>query len=122
MGKRVRTRDGRGAGARSDRGQVVPLVAAVVGLVMLCIAGITRLGRTAVDRAQARTAADAAALAGAAERSESAARSVAVANGGRLVRYTAEGAEVEVKVVVGRASAVARARAEPGSGGGGPLG
>lgn len=92
-----------------ERGQVVPLLAVVIvaaGAVCL-VAG--RLGGAAVARAQAVTAADAAALAGAAAgRSE--AGTAAVANGGRLTRYEQVGADARATVAVGPARAVARAR------------
>ncbi len=77
-----------------------------------------------MDAAQAQTAADAAALAGAAE-GESAAREVAGANGAELVAFVLEGLEVEVRARVGEAEAVARAAraASPATAlGGGALG
>jgi hypothetical protein len=70
-----------------------------------------RLGEAAVARAAARTAADAAALAGAAD-GEPAARDVAAANGATLLRYEALGQDTRVTVRLGRAEAVARARRE----------
>ncbi|HEV2768408.1 MAG TPA: M15 family metallopeptidase [Acidimicrobiales bacterium] len=73
----------------------------------LCL-GLGRLGGQAVAAARGRTAADAAALAGAAEGEETA-RAVAEANGGALVDFTEEGAEVQVRVRVGGSDAVARA-------------
>lgn len=94
---------------RSARGSVAPLVA----LLMVCAGGLAlglgRMGAVAVARAQARTAADAAALAGAAEGQEGA-DDVAAANGADLVAYQVEGAEVQVTVEVGPARATARAR------------
>ena len=74
-----------------------------------------RLGTAAVSRAQARTAADAAALAGAAEGRE-AAEEVAAANGGHLESFDQSGADTEVTVTVGDAHATARARRDAGSG------
>ena len=67
-------------------------------------------GRALEDRARARTAADAAALAGAAE-GEAAARRLAAANGGRLVEFRREGDEVVVRVRVGVAAAERPGRA-----------
>lgn len=93
-----------------ERGQVTPLVAVVVLVVALVALGVARLGAGAVDAARARTAADAAALAGAAE-GRAAADEVAAANGGRLVFYEALGTDVVVTVEVGQASVRARARA-----------
>jgi hypothetical protein len=70
-----------------------------------------RLGQAAVARASARTAADAAALAGAAE-GEQAAREVASANGATVLRYEVLGDDTRVTVRLGDAEAVARARRE----------
>jgi hypothetical protein len=67
------------------------------------------LAQAAGERARARTAADAAALAGAAE-GEPAAREVAAANGAELVAWRAEGTDVWVEVTLGDAHARARAR------------
>jgi ABC-type molybdate transport system ATPase subunit len=96
-----------------ERGQVVPLVAIVVVLVGVLCLGLARLGGSAGEAARARTAADAAALAGAAD-GEASARELARANGGRVVRYEVDGDEVEVLVEVGDHRAVARAVATAG--------
>jgi len=112
-----------------ERGQATPLVTAVLGLAILATLAFVPLGRALTDRTEARTAADAAALAGAAE-GERAARTLAEVNGGRLVAFTREGHEVEVQVVVGDVTAWARAEGRavgpPGgvapSGGRGPGG
>ena len=93
---------------RSDRGQAPPLVLGLVALAVLVALAIGPLAELANDRARARTAADAAALAGAAD-GEATAREVASANGGRLVLWRSEGAEVWVGVKVGRATAAAKA-------------
>jgi hypothetical protein len=95
---------------------VLPLAA----LVMVIVAGgavlAGRLGEAAVARAQARTAADASALAGAAD-GEQAAREVAAANGASVLRYESLGQDTRVTVRVGPAEAVGRARrGRPGSG------
>ncbi|MEY2469684.1 MAG: hypothetical protein QOF21_2382, partial [Actinomycetota bacterium] len=50
-----------------ERGQVVPLLAALVVIAGLAMIALGHLGGGSVERAQARRAADAAALAGAAE-------------------------------------------------------
>lgn len=92
-----------------DRGQAMPLVVAVVALAVVVLLALVPLARGAGQRAQARTAADAAALAGAAE-GEASAREVAAANGGRLVAWAAAGTDVRVAVEVGDARAVAQAR------------
>ena len=84
----------------------------MLGVLVLAVAvllALVPLARGAAQRAQARTAADAAALAGAAE-GEDAAREVAEANGGSLEEWHASGHEVWVEVTVGDARAVAKAR------------
>jgi predicted aspartyl protease len=96
-----------------ERGQATPLVAAVVVFAAIVAFALVRAGRVAVDSARARTAADAAALAGAAD-GRGAALRLAAANGGHLVRYRVLGADVVVEVDVGGVSARARARAAPG--------
>lgn len=92
-----------------DRGQMVPLVA--VGLVLMAATayGLIAVGSVLVDRAMARTAADAAALEMVATDDEDAARAVAEANGAELVWVRHGGSSVEVEVRVGRATARARA-------------
>lgn len=100
-----------------ERGSILPLVALV-----LVIAGggavlLGRLGEAAVSRAAAQTAADAAALAGAAE-GEEAARQVAFSNGATVVRYEVLGDDTRITVRVGPAQAVGRARADRGAGSG----
>jgi hypothetical protein len=94
---------------RDDRGQAVPLLAVAVGLTAVMVLGLAHMGRVLTDRAQARTAADAAALAGAAE-GERSARAVAEANGGEVTRYDTDGDEVRVEVSVGGVEAFGRAR------------
>ena len=73
-----------------ERGQAIPLVVGVVAIAALLLLALVPLAHAAVDRAEARTAADLAALAGAAE-GEGAARELAEANGGALVEYRADG-------------------------------
>jgi len=93
---------------RHESGQVLPLVA----LLMVAVAGagvfVVRLGGLAAERARASAAADAAALAGAAEGREAADR-LAHANGGRVVAYREDHDDTEVRVGLGRATATARA-------------
>lgn len=98
-----------------ERGSITPLVAVVVLAVGGLIAGFGRLGAVAADAARARSAADAAALAGAAE-GEQAARRLAGANGGRIESFELAGTAAQVRVRYGRATATARAVAE-GAGG-----
>jgi uncharacterized membrane protein len=99
--------------ARSDRGQLLPLYALVVLVACVSMLLLVRLGAVAVHRAHARTAADAAALAGAAE-GRDAAEQVTTANGAVLESFDAEGDEVEVRVRVDTSHARARARREGG--------
>lgn len=102
---------------RGERGSVTPLVAVVVLAVGGLVVGLGRLGGLTAEAARARSAADAAALAGAAE-GEAAARQLAADNGATLESFTVDGAEVQVSVRLGRATARARAVAEGlGSGG-----
>lgn len=100
-----------------ERGSITPLLVLVVVTAGALCLGVGRVGADAVDASRARTAADAAALAGAAG-GEPAARSVARANGGSLVALVREGSEVEVRVRVGRAEATARASGVVVGGGG----
>jgi hypothetical protein len=117
---------GRGSSRRSgnDGGQIVPLAAALVGLCCVALLALVPVARTLDDRARARTAADAAALAGAAD-GERTAREVAVANDADLLEIDRNGDEVVVQVRVGGVEAYARARATRQAvddGAGGPAG
>ena len=98
-----------------DRGQAVPVMAAMLLVAMGAVIATIEIGKLLNDSAVARTAADAAALAGAAE-GRDAAESMAAANGGVLLSYDEEeptagsdGLLVNVTVRVGRASQTARA-------------
>jgi len=109
---------------RDDRGQIVPLVAAMVALCCVVLLALVPVADALDDRARARTAADAAALAGAADGGQTA-RQIAEANGADLVEIQRAGDEVVVQVRVGEVEAYARARAtgRPGAfGAGGSLG
>ena len=87
-----------------DRGQILPfttlLLVLAAGLAIL----VVELGQVAVDRAQARTAADVA------ESARTQAVRLAGANGARVVSFDEQPGEVVVEVRVGRARATARAR------------
>lgn len=96
---------------RMQRGSVTMIMAAGLVLFALLLLGVGRLAGAGSDRARARTAADASALAGAAEGCVKAAE-LAVANDGTLLSCRVEGDDVEVDVAVGVASARARARKE----------
>ena len=83
-----------------ERGSATPLVVAFLVLTSALVLVVGRLGTAAVSRAQARTAADAAALAGAAE-GRSAAEEVAGAAARTSVSFNQSGADTEVVVTVG---------------------
>ena len=98
--------------ARDERGQAVPLALVVVALAILATAAIAELGGNVVDAGRARTAADAAALAGV-EGGRGASASVAADNGAAVVSWSSQsdGAAITVTVTVrvGRATATAAA-------------
>src|SRR5687768_9752706 len=91
-----------------DRGQAVPIVLGLMAVAVVAALALLPLVEAAQQRTAARNAADAAALAGAAE-GEDAARAVAVANGAELVRWRVHGLDVWVEVTVGDARAAAKA-------------
>lgn len=99
-----------------ERGSVLPLLALIMVLVGVVSLALGRIGGAAAESARARTAADAAALAGAAEGRDAAA-ALAGANGGRLVTYEQHGSDTRVVVAVGSAEATSRARRENIGGG-----
>ncbi len=80
----------------------------LVAVALVGVALVARLGVAADDAARARTAADAAALAGAVEGRRVAAE-IAEANGAALLEFVRQGSVVEVLVEVNRARARARA-------------
>jgi len=86
-----------------------------VAVVAVLIAGVGWFARTTIDAARARTAADAAALAGALTGSSSDASAAAQANGGTLESFVHVGADVIVSVRVGRAVRSARATVQSAS-------
>ena len=98
-----------------QRGQVVPLMAAFVVFAGLAIIALAHLGGGAVDRAEAKRAADIAALAGAAE-GGGAAQDYARRNGAALRDYTESGDDTTVEVRYGDARAVSRAHRDGGKG------
>lgn len=93
------------------RGQATPLWAVVLLLAALLLVPMALLARATIERAEAQSAADAAALAGALA-GEAEARAVAGENGARVARYAQRGDVVEVVVVVGGRRATARALRE----------
>jgi len=95
----------RGSGSS---GQVVPWFLLLVSAAVAATVGIARVGLVVDDSARARTAADAAALAGV-HGDERTSREVAQANGAVLESFAFTGDGVEVLVRVGRMRARARA-------------
>ena len=94
----------------SDRGQMLPMIAIVILVVGAMSVVAVRVGELLDASAQARTAADAAALAGAAA-GETEAEAIARANGGEIVAYDEIGGIVMVVVRVGPATSEAWAEA-----------
>jgi hypothetical protein len=98
--------------AHDERGQAVPLALVVVAVAILATVAIAELGGNVVDAGRARTAADAAALAGV-EGGREASATVAAENGATLVSWSSrpdgDGSTVAVTVRVGRARASAAA-------------
>lgn len=92
-----------------DAGQIVPLMAFVLAVVVVMGLLVVRTGIQVDRRARAQSAADAAALAGATE-GEDVAGSVTEANGAVLETFEVRGSEVEVVVRIGDQRATARAR------------
>ena len=92
-----------------DRGQATVLLVGILAVAVVLLLAMVPVSHAVADATRARSAADAAALAGAAE-GEDAARVVAERNGARLLHWRAEGQDVWVEVEVGRAHAVAKAR------------
>jgi len=95
-----------------DAGQVTVLAATGLALAVVLLLAMAAMGRVLVDRAEARTAADAAALAGAAD-GEAAAERVAEANHAKVARYGELDGAVVVEVRIGQVNAFARARSVP---------
>lgn len=93
-----------------QRGAATVLTAATAVLAAMVALAVVHGGQRIIEGARARTAADAAALAGV-EGGRAEAERLAVANGGRLDRYTVSGGDVLVSVRVGDRTATARARA-----------
>ena len=97
---------------RGDHGQAVVLLLAVVTMAALAVVAVGAFGQRVVDRGQAQTAADAAALA-ALLGGRAAAEHLADDNGGRLVAFEQHDAVVTVVVDVAGERATARATDGP---------
>ena len=109
---RVRSNSHTSARWRDERGQATPLVLVVVVLAVVVTFAVAHLGRSVVDAGRARTAADAAALAGVEGGRDAAAR-LAAEHGAAILSWSASGPSdavtVTVTVRVGRARASASA-------------
>lgn len=92
-----------------DRGQTLPFAVLVLAVAALGLVLVVRTAAVAADRAHAQSAADAAALAGAAG-GRAAAERLAIANDCILERYERRGDVVTVQVRSGEARATASAR------------
>lgn len=88
------------------------VVALVVCAAAVALAVVAEVTVATVHAARARSAADAAALAGV-DGGEPAARRLATANGADLVRFARDGADVVVTIRVGRVHGHARATSGP---------
>jgi hypothetical protein len=100
-----------GSIARTERGQVLPMVLVAVLVTGVVALGLVHVAAASARRGAAQAAADSAALAGAAG-GEQEARSAAAANGARLVSYETSGTDVVVVVERSGIRAHARARWE----------
>ena len=92
----------------SDKGQMAPVMDFLLAIAAVIVVFVARIGLVLDDAARARTAADAAALAGAVE-GYGAANTLAEANGGTLASFEFQGSTVTVVVTVGQATAEASA-------------
>ena len=99
-------------GYDGDDGQAVPLLVAVLVCAAVLVSAFGVLGARVADAARARTAADAAALAGVVDGPDGA-RRLAAANGAVVESYGVMGANIVVRVRVGGAHATARATLSP---------
>lgn len=93
---------------RGDGGQAVPLAAALVAIAVVIVLALGSLAGDVVDAGRARSAADAAALAGV-HQGRDGSLALAARNGATLVSWQRDGDDVTVTVRVGRATATARA-------------
>ena len=99
---------------REERGQALPLVLVIMAAAMGAALLLGELGSRALAESRAQTAADAAALAGAAEGPEAAAE-LARMNGSTSSAVEGTVGDATVTVRVGGADAIARAQAPPPS-------
>ncbi len=107
--------------AGDERGQALPLLVLLLVAALGAVLLVGRLAGAGVSAARARTAADAAALAGATV-GDDAARRLADRNGSRVVSFARAGDVVTVEAENEGQRARARATAVPAGGGGGHAG
>lgn len=100
------------ARGRGERGQAVPLVAALGAVAAALAVATADLAGDMIDAARARSAADAAALAGV-EGGQGASYRLAAANGAILISWSRRGRTVTVVVRVDDATATAAATGGP---------
>lgn len=93
---------------RGDGGQAMPFGVAIAGLGVALAVGLAAMTGHVIDAGRARTAADAAALAGV-EGGPGAAARLAAANDATVVAFSQVGETVTVTVRVGSVEATARA-------------
>ena len=91
-----------------ERGSGLPLIGLSLAFMLVMVLALTMIAGRIVDRTQAQSAADAAALAGLAD-GEAGARLLAAENGARLLSFSASGNEVVVMVELGGVRAIADA-------------
>lgn len=105
-------------GRVSEGGQVIPIVAILLGFMVVATLVVMRVGSEANTAASVQTAADAAALAGIGAGAEDDARKAAEANGARLVQFRSEAGAAFVEVSKAGRTADARAELRGGLDGG----
>ncbi len=91
-----------------ERGSGLPLIGLSLAFLLVMVSILTMIAGRIVDRTQAQSAADAAALAGLAD-GEAGARLLAAENGARLLSFSTSGNEVEVVVELAGVRAIADA-------------
>lgn len=92
-------RDRRDDNRRDERGQAAPLALVAVVIAIVATLAIAHIGRTVIDAGRARTAADAAALAGV-EGGQQASRRLAAEHGADMVAWSSAGPPGAVTVTV----------------------
>lgn len=97
---------------RNEQGSALFVVVVVAALCAVVVAGLSMVGRAALEAARAQTVADAGALAGSVA-GRSGAERVVGEGSGTIVSATSSSYEFDIVVRVGEAAAAARARSQP---------